>query len=486
MGFPVSNNNSSRSDQLLSEIATGSGHGENSSYFDGWKAYDRDPFHAINNPNGVIQLGLAENLLCHDLMEDWLKKNPKASICSAEGVSAFGAIANFQDYHGLPAFRHAIANFMKKVRGGKVEFDPDRIVMSGGATGAQELISFCLADPGDAFLIPTPYYPGFDRDFCWRTRVQLLPVQCKSSNKFRITRAALESAFKQAQQDGIRVKGVLVTNPSNPLGTSMERDTLETLVSFVNEKKIHLVCDEIFAGTVFAKPRFISISEIIEEDPTCDRDLIHVISSLSKDLGLPGFRVGIVYSYNDNVVNCGRKMSSFGLVSSQTQHLLASMLSDEEFITKLLDESRRRLSERHRSFILGLAKMGIRCFESNAGLFCWMDLRPMLKEAVVDRELELWKLIVNDVKLNVSPGASFHCEESGWFRVCFANMDDHTMEVALRRIRSFVYREVAAKAEAKKKRWQAGLRLSLPRRFEEMMMSPHLMSPHSPLVHATG
>lgn len=54
----------------------------------------------------------------------------------------------------------AVANFMGRVRGNKATFDPDRIVMSGGATGAHETLAFCLADPGDAFLVPTPYYPG--------------------------------------------------------------------------------------------------------------------------------------------------------------------------------------------------------------------------------------------------------------------------------------------------------------------------------------
>lgn len=47
--------------QLLSKIATSDQHGENSPYFDGWKAYDNDPFHPTKNPNGVIQMGLAEN-----------------------------------------------------------------------------------------------------------------------------------------------------------------------------------------------------------------------------------------------------------------------------------------------------------------------------------------------------------------------------------------------------------------------------------------
>ena len=47
--------------RLLSKIATNDEHGENSLYFHGWKAYDDNPFHLTQNPNGVIQMGLAEN-----------------------------------------------------------------------------------------------------------------------------------------------------------------------------------------------------------------------------------------------------------------------------------------------------------------------------------------------------------------------------------------------------------------------------------------
>ena len=53
----------------------------------------------------------------------------------------------------------AVANCMSKARGGRVTFDPSRIVMSGGATGANETVMFCLANPGDAFLVPSPCYP---------------------------------------------------------------------------------------------------------------------------------------------------------------------------------------------------------------------------------------------------------------------------------------------------------------------------------------
>ncbi|XP_068635112.1 1-aminocyclopropane-1-carboxylate synthase-like [Aristolochia californica] len=471
---------------LLSRIANNDGHGEDSPYFDGWKAYDSDPFHPTKNPGGVIQMGLAENQLSFDVVEEWIRKNPSASICSPEGLSEFKETAIFQDYHGLPEFRNAVAKFMERVRGDKVKFDPDRIVMSGGATGAHEMVAFCLADPGDAFLVPSPYYPGFDRDLRWRTGVQLLPIVCESSNNFKITIDALEAAYEKAQEENIRVKGVLITNPSNPLGTLLDRQTLRSIVTFINEKNIHLVCDEIYAATVFSQPDFISISEIIEEGIECNRDLIHIVYSLSKDLGFPGFRVGIVYSYNDIVVNCGRKMSSFGLVSTQTQHLIAAMLSDDEFVDKFLAESARKLGMRYKQFTRGLSPVGISCLKSNAGLFCWMDLRKLLKEPTVEAEMALWRTIIHNVKLNVSPGSSFHCTEPGWFRVCFANMDDDTMKISLLRIRKFMFQARDVPVPAKNKRFEANLRLSFSslRRFDDVM-SPHAMSPHSPLVRAT-
>ncbi|XP_021893532.1 1-aminocyclopropane-1-carboxylate synthase 1-like [Carica papaya] len=478
---------------LLSKIATNDRHGEDSPYFDGWKAYDRNPFHPTRNPDGVIQMGLSENQLCFDLIEKWVKKNPNASICTAEGVENFKHIANFQDYHGLKEFRQEVAKLMGKARGGRVTFDPERIVMSGGATGASETIMFCLADPGDAFLVPTPYYPAFNRDLRWRTGVQIIPVQCSSSNNFTVTREAVEAAYQKAQEANINVKGLIITNPSNPLGTTLDSQTLQSLVNFVNDKTIHLVCDEIYAATVFSSPEFVSIAEIIQEMDV-NRDLIHIIYSLSKDMGLPGFRVGIVYSYNDVVLSCGRRMSSFGLVSSQTQYFLATLLSDDEFVDYFLRESSKRLARRHHKLTRGLEQVGIKCLKSNAGLFVWMDLRRLLEDPTsFDAEMKLWRTIVNDVKLNVSPGSSFHVAEPGWFRVCFANMEEETMDVALQRIQAFVCRakerEAAAAATTNKKRGTMNLRLSFSSRnrvYEEQyyVMSPHMMSPRSPLVEA--
>ncbi|KAF8024679.1 hypothetical protein BT93_F1760 [Corymbia citriodora subsp. variegata] len=377
-----------------------------------------------------------------DLVESWLESNPEATAFT-NGGSTFRDIALFQDYHGLPAFKNALAGFMARIGDNKVSFDPNKLVLTAGTTSANEILMFCLAEPGDAFLVPTPYYPGFDRDLKWRTGVEIIPIHRSSSNGFKITESAMEEAFQYAQKQLNRtVKGLLITNPSNPLGTTMTRHELNQIIHFANTKNLHVVSDEIYSGTVFDSLSFVSIIELAlqHENSHNKHNLlsrVHMVYSLSKDLGLPGFRAGVIYSHNETVISAATKMSSFGLVSSQTQHLLSSMLSDEKFVQKYIRENKTRIKNRKQMLILGLKDLGIECLNSNAGLFCWVNMRRFLKSNTFEAEMELWRRLIYEVGWNVSPGSSFHCVEPGWFRICFANMDERTMAVAMRRFRVF-------------------------------------------------
>lgn len=55
----------------------------------------------------------------------------------------------------------AMTKFMSEIRGNRVSFDSNNLVLTAGATSANETLMFCLANQGDAFLLPTPYYPGY-------------------------------------------------------------------------------------------------------------------------------------------------------------------------------------------------------------------------------------------------------------------------------------------------------------------------------------
>ncbi|XP_021285078.1 1-aminocyclopropane-1-carboxylate synthase 3 [Herrania umbratica] len=428
---------------MLSTMASSNSHGQDSSYFLGLQVYEKSPFDEVVNPTGIIQMGLAENQLSFDLVESWLRKNPDAMGLKKDGESVFRELALFQDYHGLPAFKNELVEYMAKIRGNKVKFDPKNLVLAAGATSANETLIFCLANRGEALLLPTPYYPGFDRDLKWRTGVEIVPVHCSSSNGFRITRLALEEAYERAQKLHLKVKGVLITNPSNPLGTTMTRDELNQLITFAIAKNIHVISDEVFSGTVFDFPGFISIIEAARDRNLENTDVwsrIHIVYSLSKDLGLPGFRVGMIYSNNETVISSATKMSSFGLVSSQTQYLLSNMLANKKFTSKYMKENQKRLKRRKEMLVSGLKKAGIECLKGNAGLFCWVDMRHLLSSNIFEAETELWKKILCEVGLNISPGASCHCTEPGWFRVCFANMSHQTLQVAMQRIKDFAER----------------------------------------------
>ncbi|XP_059281593.1 1-aminocyclopropane-1-carboxylate synthase 3-like [Lycium ferocissimum] len=427
--------------KMLSKMAMCKSHGQDSSYFIGWQEYEKNPYDPIQNPSGIIQMGLAENQLSFDLLESWLRRNQDVIQFRENGGSMFRDLALFQDYHGLQAFKNVLVEFMAEIRRKKVKFDPEKLVLTAGSTSANETLIFCLAEPGEALLIPTPYYPGFDRDLKWRTRAEIVPIHCYSSNNFRITESALEEAYEQAQKLNLRVKCVFITNPSNPLGTTMSRDELNILITFAMTKNIHIVSDEIYAGTVFDSPKFISIMEAL-----IDRKLekskmwnqVHIVSSLSKDLGLPGFRIGMIYSNNETLLAAATKMSSFGLISSQTQYLLSKILGDKKFVKRYIKENKKQLKHRREMLASGLATSGIECLKSNAGLFCFVDMRHLLKSNTFEAEMELWKKIISDVGLNVSPGSSCHCSEPGWFRICFANMSGETLDIAMQRVNNFV------------------------------------------------
>lgn len=269
--------------------------------------------------------------------------------------------------------------------------------------------------------------------------MKIVPIHCESSNNFEITPQALENAYNTAVEMKMKVRGVLITNPSNPLGATIQRSTIEEILDFVTRKNIHLVSDEIYSGSVFSSAEFTSVAEVLESRGYKNANRVHIVYSLSKDLGLPGFRVGTIYSYNDKVVTTARRMSSFTLISSQTQRFLASMLSNRKFTEKYIKMNRDRLRKRYEMIIQGLRTAGIECLGGNAGLFCWMNLSPLLKKNPTrEGEIELWKCILEEVRLNISPGSSCHCSEPGWFRVCFANMSEQTLQIALQRIHCFM------------------------------------------------
>ncbi|KAK8963169.1 putative aminotransferase ACS12 [Platanthera guangdongensis] len=93
-----------------------------------------------------------------------------------------------------------MARFMGQVMQESVSFNPSQIILTAGSTPAIEALGFCLGDPGDAFLVLSPYYPRFDRDIKFRTGIELIPVPCRCTDSLSLSIAALERGYKQARK----------------------------------------------------------------------------------------------------------------------------------------------------------------------------------------------------------------------------------------------------------------------------------------------
>jgi len=88
---------------------------------------------------------------------------------------------------------------------------------------------------------------------------------------------------------------------------------MKECLEWAYKKNIHVISDEIYAISIFEGYKLNTMAQIWLkqlEDPTLDADYlhylenyVHIVGGLSKDFGISGFRVGIIYTRNQDIMN---------------------------------------------------------------------------------------------------------------------------------------------------------------------------------------
>lgn len=264
-------------------------------------------------------------------------------------------------------------------------------------------------------------------------------------------RASLDAAVERSLVNGVTPRILLLSHPHNPLGICYPPKVVSEIIDWCREKKIHLVSDEIYAGSVYRDDaNFVSSLELASTGDAAALGLgpyIHFVYALSKDFALSGLRVGALYSENQEIRLPLQKLNDLCCISSHTQLLVEKMLtatSDDPNVSwtqQLQAKSHERLRKRGDAWHSTLGELGIPYLKGTAGLFVWMDFREFLPANGADdeRERELYLELLKEFGLLFTPGNSMKNERPGFFRCVFTAASDEEFDLGMDRLKQYVH-----------------------------------------------
>jgi histidinol-phosphate/aromatic aminotransferase/cobyric acid decarboxylase-like protein len=192
--------------------------------------------------------------------------------------------------------------------------DVQNVVVLNGAAQVYPMLKWFFQ--GKSGRIPSPTFGEYTRLF----------EQTHTFDDFGDLSTDL-SQYCNAEDDVI-----VFVNPNNPSGTEIDTKSIYDLAKSNPQKWI--VVDESFIE--FSK--YDSLLSILEESPL---DNIIVIKSLSKSLGLPGIRLGYVYSTNREFISFVMDNTPVWNMNSMAEHFMEILLKHRNAIQKSFEDTIR-------------------------------------------------------------------------------------------------------------------------------------------------
>jgi len=313
----------------------------------------------------------------------------------------------YMENAGYSETRAAVAQTLSSEIG--LKLSADDIVMTGGAAGALNVVLKTLLNPGEEVIILAPFFVEY---LNYVDNNGGISKVVNTGECFLPDVSAIESEITP------RTRAIIINSPNNPTGVVYNSDCLEALGQAVRRKesqyrtKVYLISDEAYRKVIYDGVAFPQVM------PHHVRTF--VLTSHSKDLALPGERIGYIAIHPDcddkrelmdGLIYCNRIL---GFVNAPA--LMQRIVSRLQSVTVSIAEYQRR-----RDFLYGnLTAMGYSMVKPE-GAFYLFPKSPIEDEVAFIRELQ-------ESKILAVPGRGFGLQ--GYFRISYCG-DDHSIEGSL-------------------------------------------------------
>jgi aspartate aminotransferase len=308
---------------------------------------------------------------------------------------------------GFVETRQAVADYLNKFN--VSQFTPDEIVMTVGAGGALNVVLKTIINPGEEVIIPKPYFVEYN---FYLDNHQGVPRLVPTKPDFSLDCDAISEAITE------KTRAILIDSPNNPTGNVYgvgELKELAEVLSHFSEKfgkPIYLISDEPYRRIVYDGITVPSIFDVYNES--------FVVTSFSKDLSLPGERIGYAAAHPD-ISDKGMILAGMVLCNRVLGYVNAPALM-QRAVSHLLEESVDiSVYQKRRDMLCdGLASFGFD-FVKPQGAFYLFPRTPIEDDVAFVGSLQ-------EENILTVPGTGFG--GPGHFRIAYC-VSDETIEKAL-------------------------------------------------------
>lgn len=298
-------------------------------------------------------------------------------------------------YWESPDLKGRLARHYRDTYG--IQADPDRFILTCGASPALVLALASNFSPGDRIALARPGYVAY-RNTIRALHLSPAEIPCGSDSRYQLSAGQI-ALINPAPQ------GLILASPANPTGTIIPADELARIARICRDRGIRIISDEVYHGLSYLRPT----RSMAEFDPET-----FVVNSFSKYFGMTGWRLGWLFVPEEQVIRARAYAGNMFLSApSLSQHAALAALDCREEL-----DARMEVYRRNRDLLLAvLPKLGVGEIAPPDGAFyLYIDVRHLTTDS-----LAFCKKLLQDTGVATASGVDFDPVEGRHFlRLSFA------------------------------------------------------------------